>query len=62
LKEKSLVSVAKELSVRKRGLFSVIETSSARVQSGGIWKKVRSPSWWAPVEEIKWLMLLVSSL
>jgi len=53
LKEKSLVSVAKELSVRKRGLFSVIETSSARVQSGGIWKKVRSPPWWAPVEEIK---------
>jgi len=36
LKEKNLVFVVKELSVRERGLFSARKTSSARVQSGGI--------------------------
>jgi len=43
LKEKNLVFAAKELSVRERGLFSTRKTSSARVRSGGIWKRSEAP-------------------
>jgi len=43
LKEKNLVFAAKELSVRERGLFSARETFSARVRSGGIWKRSEAP-------------------
>ena len=43
LKEKNLVFAVKELLVRERGLFSARKTSSARVQSGGIWKRSEAP-------------------
>jgi len=43
LKEKNLVFAVKELSVRERRLFSTRETSSAKVQSGGIWKRSEAP-------------------
>jgi len=43
LKEKNLVFAVKELLVRERGLFSTRETSSARMRSGGIWKRSEAP-------------------
>jgi len=43
LKEKNLVFAVKELLVREKGLFSARKTSSARVRSGGIWKRSEAP-------------------